>query len=81
MATPADIEAAIATAAVEGIAEAISDGQSAKAISADDQIKLADRAAAVTNIGAGSAWGGAIRPARALPNWTEIDTPSDPFGR
>lgn len=69
--TTAEIEAAIAEDAELGIASATSDGQSASAMSADDRIKLADRAAAVAaTTPSGNAWG-AIGRARALPNWTE----------
>ena len=68
MATPAEIEEAIANAAEEGIAEAVSDGQSAKAMPIDEQIKAADRAAAVTSVSGGDAWG-AVGRRRAMPNW------------
>lgn len=72
MATPAEIEAAIANAAEEGIAEAVSDGQSAKAMSIDDQIKAADRAAAVDAVSGANDQGGpkspwtSLRPARIV---------------
>lgn len=70
MPTPEEIEDAIAEAAEEGIQSATSDGQSATRMSADDQIKLADRAAARQHTSAGDAWG-AVGRRRVMPNWNE----------
>ncbi len=66
--TSEEIEAAIATDAEAGIQSATSDGQSATRMSADDQIKLADRAAAREVISGGDAWG-VVGRRRAMPNW------------
>lgn len=70
MPTPEEIEDAIATDAEDGLAAASSDGQSFTAMSADDRLKLADRAAARQNTSAGDAWGSVGRR-RAMPNWSE----------
>lgn len=69
-ATPEEINDAMADDAAEGIAEAESDGQKAKLMSADDRIKLADRAAAASVVTGGDAWGSVGRR-RAMPNWNE----------
>lgn len=70
MPTPAEIEETMAEDAELGISSVTSDGQTTTAMSADDRMKLADRAAAQAVTTGGDAWG-TIGRRRAMPNWNE----------
>ena len=62
-----DLEAILEDAAVAGVQSVTSDGQTVSAYSLADQIKLADRAAAIAARSAtGGAWARVVR-SRAIP--------------